>query len=87
MVSDAQHDVMQLMLSTPVPTARARPMWVDDSAHWTEIGEVQSHYVPMADRPRRSPWIPVLLALFAAFGTTAASAATVLTVLLVAFVL
>jgi len=82
----AEQDVMQLMLSTPVPTARARPLWVDDSAHWTEIGEIQSHYVPVAARPRR-PWLPMLLALSAALTTTAASAVTVLTVLIVAFVL
>lgn len=82
----AEQDVLQLMLSTPVPMARARPEWVDDSAHWTEIGLVQSHYVPVSARPRRR-WLPVLLALSAALTTTAASAVTVLTVAIVAFVL
>lgn len=83
---DAHSDVMNLMLSTPVPTGRTRPQWVDASAHWTEVGEIESSYVPRSQRPR-SNWMPIVLAASAAMTTMAASAATVTAVLVVAFVL
>ena len=84
---DAEQDVMNLMLSTPVPTARYRPEWVDDRAHWTEVGELKSGYVPRSRRPKQPPWVPIALALSAVMTTVAASTATMVAVIVVAFVL
>lgn len=84
---DAEQDVMNLLINTPVPTARHRPAWVDHRAHWTEVGELRSRYVPRSRRPKQSPWVPIALALSAVLTTVAASTATVVAVLVVAFVL
>ena len=73
--TDAGDDVMDLMLNTPVPTSRRRPDWLDPMAHWTDHGELSTHYVPEADRPRGPWWLPIAVsgtaALFA-IGATAA---------------